>query len=125
MLVEVPVTFGSRVGGLADLVVYKDAQKRDPIVAIEIATEVTKEEVDQVISYANAIDAEYAVLYDGDREIVLKKVDGEWKEHPDGFPPPEGGSKPVEGEAVEGETAEGPQNVADEVKELLGAGGEA
>jgi len=88
ILVEVPIRFGSQVKGMADIVIYKTAKKRDPWVVIEIATDMTQEEMDQAASYANALDAEFIVVYDGKQEAVMEKVNGAWQEG--GMPKPGG-----------------------------------
>jgi len=78
ILIEVPVQFGASKKGLADIVVYRDAEKRDAWIVVEITAKLEQGEIDQGASYANVLDAEYLIVFDGKREIIMQKQDGKW-----------------------------------------------
>ncbi len=66
----------------ADVVVFKDDRRRDPYIAVETAapnlsTSERDQKVEQVFGNANALAAEYAVFYDGDKPKQTWRVQGE------------------------------------------------
>jgi len=75
--IEVPIQFGSKRIGFADIVVYRDERSKDAnrnaYIIVEVKQEKRRDGIEQLESYMNATTAEFGIWYNGRDIVFLRK----------------------------------------------------